>query len=852
MRKVILRQSRLLATGMVVAIAVCTMAVVARAQDVRPTTIPVLFSVSGAASMGTYQSGATWAIVRFLRLANADSALRPARRRNVRYRMGALSGTSAGNINALISALEWCRAAPIRPENTLYAALWLRVGLGQLNPMNTTGDTGTMAGIAGAGLISRGFFTTLWNTITTAMSQRIWDPDCNIPVGVTMTRILPAMYPLQKTTGDDPLTASTQRFVARWRAVSDSATIVDGLAMMALRPPEMPPDPRAFGAEYLIDIGADATGRDTVDRRVVFDAVQASASVPLLWAAVPLPTPVDSNFALRAQRKATGGGTPGKKPTGSALFVDGGVFDADPLGLALDLWGQERHGAVERESHPLLIRVDQDDLRGLLQNKEAVEAAAAGPAREPPAAGIEPVLTLLGGFFQSARDYELQSLGRELARDAGDPGTPVIVHTTRAYPAAAEHFHELSGFLGRPFRDHDFYLGIYDGLRFAAQQLICSDPTERDAKAPSAACVDSALTHIVIPAVERALPDPAPIPLVREFARCEAGGWSDKACTFVADTAHATPVTRADNRVVAALARANEKLLSFSPTVDSSLARRCGPRACDSVVASLLWGDGFAGILQSLDADPDYRSALAELQRLTKPDCWSAAATWGSSDAACPADRFFAQFVSDPETVLDYAFRWELRRLTEIEARQAHPSGFAQRVAALSELAYTAQAFPYRTSFFAPTSVPAMEPSHLGWNLLPYYASGAIAGGRGFEGGWNFTLRYWRDAHLGLTTPLSYWSRPRSGSRSASQWLGAGLGLYFRPPPGLKWLALEVAVQHPQRLTGPRATLRAPSTEVAWRPPLLSNLRLGYRSDGAFSVGLADLPGLLYWAWRIF
>jgi hypothetical protein len=62
------------------------------------------------------------------------------------------------------------------------------------------------------------------------------------------------------------------------------------------------------------------------------------------------------------------------------------------------------------------------------------------------------------------------------------------------------------------------------------------------------------------------------------------------------------------------------------------------------------------------------------------------------------------------------------------------------------------------------------------------------------------------------------------------------------------------------------------STEVAWAPPVLTKLRFAYRygprlydrtqpafgpaqlgrNGGAFSIGVQDLPGLAYWAWRLF
>lgn len=205
-----------------------------------------------------------------------------------------------------------------------------------------------------------------------------------------------------------------------------------------------------------------------------------------------------------------------------------------------------------------------------------------------------------------------------------------------------------------------------------------------------------------------------------------------------------------------------------------------------------MWGDGFGEVLRDLAADSEFRSAIAAIRALTKPACWDAAAAWGSADPACPVDGFFLRFVDEPEPVLDYAFRWELRRLTEI------------------------------------------EPSHLGWNLVPYYVSAGVAGRRGFELGWDFTLRYWRDA-------------------PSSQSVAAGLGVFHRPPPNLEWFAFQVTVQYPQRLSsGSNRSARALSTELAWSPPGMSKLKQAYRTNGTISIGLADLPGILYWGWRFF
>ena len=64
-------------------------------------------TISGGVSLGSYEAGLNWAVVRFLRLRerefNDPRALLPSRRPN----LVAVTGASAGSINALLAAVLW-------------------------------------------------------------------------------------------------------------------------------------------------------------------------------------------------------------------------------------------------------------------------------------------------------------------------------------------------------------------------------------------------------------------------------------------------------------------------------------------------------------------------------------------------------------------------------------------------------------------------------------------------------------------------------------------------------------------------------------------------------------------------
>src|SRR5256712_2180894 len=107
-----------------------------RADD--PGEDQFALTISGGVSLGSYEAGLNWAVVRFLRLRerefNDPRALLPSRRPN----LVAVTGASAGSINALLAAVLWCEAddstrnAP--GDGNLPPGAWVGVSLDGLLP----------------------------------------------------------------------------------------------------------------------------------------------------------------------------------------------------------------------------------------------------------------------------------------------------------------------------------------------------------------------------------------------------------------------------------------------------------------------------------------------------------------------------------------------------------------------------------------------------------------------------------------------------------------------------------------------------------------------------------------------
>ena len=84
----------------------------------------VALTISGGVSLGNYEAGLTWVIIRYLRIAAN------------RTELAAVTGASAGATNAFLAAAMWCADENVDadPDTNLFHDLWAPVGLDDLLP----------------------------------------------------------------------------------------------------------------------------------------------------------------------------------------------------------------------------------------------------------------------------------------------------------------------------------------------------------------------------------------------------------------------------------------------------------------------------------------------------------------------------------------------------------------------------------------------------------------------------------------------------------------------------------------------------------------------------------------------
>jgi uncharacterized membrane protein len=87
---------------------------------------PFSLTLQGAASLGTYEAAVNWTVIRLIR----SNRLEEDAQRGHRPRLEALSGSSAGSVNALLAAALWCEADDevenLSVDRNLLRDVWLR------------------------------------------------------------------------------------------------------------------------------------------------------------------------------------------------------------------------------------------------------------------------------------------------------------------------------------------------------------------------------------------------------------------------------------------------------------------------------------------------------------------------------------------------------------------------------------------------------------------------------------------------------------------------------------------------------------------------------------------------------
>lgn len=409
----------------------------------------VSLTIAGGVSLGAYEAGVNFAIVAGLRRMRArhEAVLEVA------------TGASAGSINAVLTAVSYCKRDHETVRDNVFARSWLDVGWQRLFPgEKSCAEYAKDAGVSCTGtpyseedgLFSRRGLALVEEQLAKDLANGAqFDPTCSIRVGATVTR-----EDTVSVTIPGGLETPTQRFAVLLDARPNGAlglefrhVVGDAKGVAALVGERL--DLGTLG-------GATAAQGPRVPHDALLAMLEAASAFPVAFGMKQL------TFCAEYAGAGEDGATHCKRWERKRFF-DGGLYDNIPLGIAAYL--MQTSAEKGPSDAPTYLYIDPDRIR-----REPTHVAAPKGSSE----GLPLLLQLVGKFVTVSRKYELQGV----ARVAGD--SVKVRPVTRLVPIMGEHFLSFGAFLAKAFRRYDYYVGIYDGLYTLAERRCA----EEDAKEP--------------------------------------------------------------------------------------------------------------------------------------------------------------------------------------------------------------------------------------------------------------------------------------------------------------------------------------------------------------------------------
>jgi len=241
--------------------------------------------ISGGVSLGAYEAGYNWAMIKMLSEIRDNGKL-------VEPDLRSVAGASAGSINALLSAMYWCQKDSVPLHNSiddnLFYETWVNLGIEDL-VIKGKDPTNKNSLFTRKGLEKKG------EIIIEHLKKPIFRKGCEVPLGVSVTKVRPIV---ENISG---IKVKNQNFSVPLIFKSKNGRgIVENKEL---------PKSTAF---YLSIPGIEK------DRQKLVNLLFASGAFPGAFQQVKL------DYAYK-----------GKKH--SHYFIDGGLYDNVPLDLAIAL-----------------------------------------------------------------------------------------------------------------------------------------------------------------------------------------------------------------------------------------------------------------------------------------------------------------------------------------------------------------------------------------------------------------------------------------------------------------------------------------------------------------------------------
>jgi predicted acylesterase/phospholipase RssA len=437
----------------------------------------------GGVSLGNWQAGFLFGVTEWAKNRRGQSL--DASRSDPAFTT--VTGASAGAVNGLAATIEGCRGPNLVARDSLYYRVWVGLGL-----FGRHGEAGLFPtedhGASALGLFSdQGLEQTLEKARSYILSGRP-RPNCSVDFGFVTTHLDRTESPIHVREDGTPILTTQklkEKFTVRLDFPPEPSRDVES-SQSTVRITNI--GPSGALAEDQIYYAGLGHSRD-VSLSSLLRAVQASGAFPAAFPPVPLPytqyVPGPDESVVPRKRVAT--------------FIDGGVLDNTPVGLAvsLDTWRD-----IDAPKNAFLEGLIPPEPRTYVFLEPGVTSWV-GRDEEGGASGVreKDILKLFVGFagdlLATSMDAQLANTAEQyrfMRRDRADWVEPRLSVPERHMPITGAQFANFMAFLERDFRIFDFHVGMADGFEYLEGES-CVDAQDRESCAASAEVValDAAL-----------------------------------------------------------------------------------------------------------------------------------------------------------------------------------------------------------------------------------------------------------------------------------------------------------------------------------------------------------------------
>ena len=413
----------------------------------------------GGVSLGNWQAGFLYSVTEWAKTRRGDAA----KSRASDSAFSTVTGASAGAVNGFVAAIEGCMPPNPSASDSLYFRVWTNLGL-----FGRYGAPGLFPGEEG-GSTAISLFTDDALDATLNMATRYIEEGgqlvpCSVDFGFVATHLDPTQSPVHVRQDGEPILTTKklkEKFTVRLDFPDDapagSASGNSTLRVTNIGPPEV----RKGDQAYYAGLGH----TQDVPLQSLMLGVRASGAFPGAFPPVPLAytqyLPGPDGSVLRKKRLAT--------------FIDGGILDNTPVGLAvtLDAWRADSvhpdprlEGliAAEPRAYIFMEPLVTSWIRGGQEREEA---------RQRERDLFKTYLTFAGDLLATTTDAQLTNTAEQfpfVRRESRDWTRPHLSVPERHMPITGAQFEHFMAFLEQDFRIFDFYVGMADAYAYLERE----------------------------------------------------------------------------------------------------------------------------------------------------------------------------------------------------------------------------------------------------------------------------------------------------------------------------------------------------------------------------------------------